>query len=175
MKRMLASLTAIALSAVPGAIDAVAREEVVCNEVYLFDTKADCVSACARRYAELAKDFLESFVLVKNKPKKVVSCTVEKYDSGKNPDSQWAVPYCAVKVCGVLYVRTPLENARIPGPDFSRYTRAPAPRIGPPAPGLLEGDSGFSRNAPSATGTPIAPSGGAASTGTIRGGSQNVR
>jgi|SRR5215470_15839511 len=51
-----------------------------------------------------------------------------------------------------------------------------APRIGPPQPGLLEGDGGLARNAPSAAGSPLAPLGGAGNVGGGRtGGSPNLR
>ena len=59
---------------------------------------------------------------------------------------------CTLTMCGP----TASVGRKKPRPnlDLSRYT-IPIPHIGPVSPGLLESDGGFSRQGPSAVGTPL--------------------
>jgi hypothetical protein len=83
---------------------------------------------------------------VTERPYKITSCKA-------TPSPEFAGA-CRVTICGPVL-----------GPEDPKRSRAsrkvstpiPAPKIGPPLPGLLESDVGGVRQGPSVTGTPSAP------------------
>jgi hypothetical protein len=81
--------------------------------------------------------------------KKVTSC---RAGPASTPDS------CIVTVCGDV------DSRFVPKPDAPPAAHVtqptPKPKVGQPAPGLLESDTGFVRQGPAATGAPVGPGGG---------------
>jgi hypothetical protein len=73
---------------------------------------------------------------------------------------------CRVKLCGPADEMTRQKARKARNLDTDRYI-VPAPRIGPPQPGLLERDSGFTRQAPGSVGTSLGT--GAPSAPNVRG------
>jgi len=172
MQRLFRALSAGAIlvsATAPSATDAVAR---VCD-TFSYDSYYPCDALCdadfPRRPDLIQQVKQDKFGRGKSLQFLVTSCQAQ-VRFGDGHDGYF---YCQVTICGFLQTATP-RTMRIPPPDLGR-ANTPPPRFKTPAPGLLEGDAGFSRNAPSATGTPIAPTtGGGTSTGG-RGGSPNVR
>jgi hypothetical protein len=70
--------------------------------------------------------------------------------SCKVTPSAKAPGWCRMTICGHM------EDLYTPRRPLQRVTQpTPKPKVGPPGPGLLEGDGGFTRQGPAATGTPL--------------------
>jgi hypothetical protein len=153
----LALAATFALGMVAHAPPAEARN--ICKIIDVFRDASDCERRCREimntpAKERVAKWWNTSFYPhdVTETPWQIFSCKVTP-----SPEFQGA---CRMTFCGPVHdVYEPLrkKSPRIAQPQ-------PKPKVGPPGPGLLERDQGgFTRQAPSAIGTPLrsgAPSGG---------------
>ena len=119
---------------------------------YIWDTTTNCNDNGFTLNQDTCKTNSRNMVM-----SKLTSCQASQ---GSSSDS------CVVTVCGVMttpFAPKPHHNAG----GLLRVTQpTPKPKVGPPAPGLLapgllESDTGFVRQGPSATGTPAGTGGGA--------------